>query len=66
MAKGGIALSKLIKCKTCGAEIAKTANRCPQCGARQHQVALSIVAIIIVFTVFAVIFISVNSWNAIL
>ena len=44
---------KIVQCKTCGAEIAKTANRCPKCGARQHQVALSICAIIVVLTIFA-------------
>lgn len=44
---------KMVKCKTCGAEIAKTANRCPKCGARQHQLALSICAIIVVLTIFA-------------
>lgn len=44
---------KMIKCKACGAEIAKSAKRCPQCGARQHQVALSICAVLIVITIFA-------------
>lgn len=34
-------MDKLVKCRTCGAEIAKTANRCPKCGAQQHIVALT-------------------------
>lgn len=45
-----IPLSKMVKCKTCGAEIAKSANRCPQCGAKQHQAVLAVCALIIVFT----------------
>lgn len=44
-------MAKLVKCKTCGQMIAKTANRCPHCGAQQHTVALSICAVIIVLTV---------------
>lgn len=54
---------KMVKCKVCGAEIAKTANRCPKCGARQHQLVLSLCVIIIVLAVaacVAVIFSSVN------
>lgn len=43
--------SKLVACKSCGADIAKTASRCPQCGARQHQVALTACILIIIFTV---------------
>lgn len=48
---------KMVKCNSCGADIAKTANRCPKCGAQQHLVALSVVAVISVVTVFAVVFI---------
>lgn len=29
--------SKLIKCKTCGADVAKSAKKCPQCGAKQKK-----------------------------
>lgn len=54
---------KMIKCKSCGAEIAKTANRCPNCGARQHQVALSICAVIIVLTVVACMAILIPAMN---
>lgn len=46
---------KMVTCKTCGAEIAKTAKRCPQCGARQHQVALTFVYLIVVFAVIAIV-----------
>lgn len=28
---------KLMGCKACGAKIAKSADRCPKCGARTHQ-----------------------------
>ena len=42
---------KLIKCKACGAEIARSANRCPNCGARQHQGAYIACTVIIVLTV---------------
>lgn len=35
-------MGKLVKCNTCGAEIAKTAKRCPKCGAQQHIVALTL------------------------
>lgn len=30
-------MSKLITCKTCGAQIAKSAKACPNCGARQRN-----------------------------
>ena len=29
-------MGKLVKCKLCGATIAKSARRCPHCGGRQH------------------------------
>lgn len=45
-------MAKMVKCKTCGADIAKSANVCPSCGAKQHQVAKSICAVIAVFTIF--------------
>lgn len=46
-------MAKLVRCKTCGAEIAKSAKTCPHCGARQHTAALSLCAVIIVLTIFA-------------
>ena len=30
-------MGKLVKCKTCGAEIAKSAKTCPSCGAKQKK-----------------------------
>lgn len=30
-------MAKLVKCKTCGADIAKTAKVCPHCGAKQKK-----------------------------
>lgn len=50
-------MSKMIKCKSCGAEIAKTANRCPHCGARQHQVALTACYLIVILTAVIIFFI---------
>ena len=29
-------MAKMVKCKTCGADIAKTAKTCPHCGARRR------------------------------
>ena len=43
--------SKLVTCKSCGTDIAKTASRCPKCGAKQHQAALIACVLIIFFTV---------------
>lgn len=54
-------MAKMIKCKSCGAEIAKTAKFCPNCGARQHVVALSICAVITVITIIGIIAIIVGS-----
>lgn len=54
-------LGKMIRCKSCGRDIAKTAKRCPYCGAQQHVIALSICALIVVVTVFAVVAVLVNS-----
>lgn len=50
-------MAKMVTCKTCGKQIAKTAKVCPHCGAKQHQVVLSICVLIVVVTVFACIFI---------
>lgn len=56
-------MAKMVKCKTCGADIAKTAKRCPQCGAQQHVGALSVCAIIIVVTIVAVLAIALSGGN---
>lgn len=53
-------MKKLVTCKTCGAEIAKTAKRCPKCGAQQHIVALSAVSVIVVITIVLIIFVAAN------
>lgn len=54
-------MKKLVKCKTCGTEIAKTAKVCPKCGAKQHQGVYSLCVVIILITLFACIGILVNS-----
>ena len=51
--RGEIEMAKMVKCKTCGAEIAKTAKTCPHCGAKQHTVALSICAVLVVLMIFS-------------
>lgn len=57
-------MAKLVKCKTCGAEIAKSAKVCPKCGAKQHVGALSVCAVIIVVTLCAVIAILTKSCSS--
>ena len=34
---GGFIMSKMIKCKTCNAEIASSAKKCPSCGAKNKK-----------------------------
>lgn len=46
--------NKMVTCKACKNQIAKTAKRCPYCGARQHQVALTFSYLIVVLTFAAV------------
>lgn len=48
---------KIVTCKTCGKQIAKTAQRCPYCGARQHQGALTACYLIVIFTIIAIFYI---------
>lgn len=48
-------MAKIVKCKTCKADIAKTARVCPYCGARQHTGAHVASAIIIVIAIFLII-----------
>lgn len=45
--------SKLIKCKSCGEEIAKSAKACPHCGAKvkHHTIIWSVLIIIAVFVI---------------
>lgn len=54
-------MAKIVKCKACGAEIAKTAKRCPHCGAKQHVVASSICSVIVVLVIIAIFSIVKNS-----
>ncbi len=54
-------MKKLVKCKSCGMEIAKNAKACPHCGAKQNQwVAPACVAVIVV-TVVACMVVALNS-----
>jgi predicted amidophosphoribosyltransferase len=48
---------KIVICKTCGKQIAKTANRCPYCGARQHQGALTACYLIVIFAIVLIVYI---------
>ena len=51
-------MGKLMKCKTCGAEITKSEKACPLCGAKQHKgvyVACAVVAAIAVIGCVAVV-----------
>lgn len=41
-------MNKMVKCKSCGQEIAKSAKVCPHCGARQKKnVALGIILLVV-------------------
>lgn len=51
-------MSKLVMCKTCGAEIAKSAKRCPQCGAKQPVNVVALIISTVIVVIFAVIIIS--------
>jgi hypothetical protein len=42
---------KMVSCKTCGAEIAKSAKTCPACGAKNKKSRLGIVAVVLVAVV---------------
>lgn len=49
-------MSKLIKCKSCGAEIAKTAKTCPQCGAKNAPGCLAkILAVVLSIALIAIV-----------
>lgn len=37
---------KIVKCKVCGEEIAKSARACPKCGAKRKNIPLGIALII--------------------
>ena len=44
-------MKKLVKCKSCGADIAKSANRCPNCGAKQKKHIFLITLLIVLFCI---------------
>jgi hypothetical protein len=46
-------MKKLVKCKTCGGQVAKTAKVCPHCGAKQHQGAYAACVVIALIAFFA-------------
>lgn len=41
-------MDKMTKCKTCGADIAKSAKACPSCGAKQKKVSVALIIGIVV------------------
>ena len=41
-------MSKMMKCKSCGADIAKSAKVCPKCGAKNKNNTIFIVAIVLI------------------
>ena len=50
--------SKLTTCKVCGAEIAKSSETCPNCGAKikkKHPVAAAIVGVLMFFVVIGIV-----------
>lgn len=56
-------MAKIVKCKTCGTDIAKSASKCPNCGAKQHQVVYTICSLLVVFMFVAIGAILVNSYG---
>lgn len=46
---------KLIRCKSCGAQIAKSAKHCPNCGAKQHQGVYTACVIVIILAVIGIV-----------
>lgn len=51
-------MAKMVKCKTCGKEIAKSAKVCPNCGAKQHQgvnIACGIIGLIMAFAIIGIV-----------
>ena len=54
-------MSKLVKCKSCDAEIAKSAKACPQCGAKnKHGCLSSILGVLVLFFVLIVIIVAIG------
>ncbi len=60
-------MKKLVTCKSCGAQIAKSAKTCPSCGAKQHQgvhIATGIIGILVVVLIVAIVGSAVGGNNA--
>ena len=47
-------MNRMRKCKTCGSEIAKSANSCPNCGAKQNQGVYAVCVLIIILAIVSV------------
>lgn len=56
-------MGKLVKCKSCGADIAKTARTCPKCGAQQHVAALTFCYLVGIFAFVMCVFILIQAFN---
>ncbi len=54
--------NKLIKCKICGQEIAKSAKKCPHCGAKNRK-SFVLLGLLLVIVIAAAIFITNNMWH---
>ncbi len=57
-------MNKMVKCKTCGAEIAKSAKTCPHCGAKNNQMSLGARIALVVIILFLVIVIAIASGSS--
>lgn len=49
-----MANNKLVKCKACGAEVAKTAKTCPQCGAKIKNKKALLIGLVVLVLVIAI------------
>ena len=54
-------MNKFKKCKTCGSQIAKSANSCPNCGAKQNQGVYAVCVLIIILAIVSCIFVVLNA-----
>ena len=52
---------KMTKCKTCGAEIAKSAKTCPQCGAKQTNKPLLVVGSVLLIAALLCVVVALSS-----
>ncbi len=56
-------MGKMVKCKSCGADIAKTARTCPKCGAQQHVAALTFCYLVGIFAIVLCMFILIQAFS---